>query len=307
VVFEVSDDGSGEWTAEDDRDDEVRLRRSFDGSVTTWTPSLDSCLERGAHYGWSVRAVDAVGDGAWSEPLLFRLESGPTDAELDEALAVVRAYAASRRASLSDSSSSSSSREAGEKTVTTERSPAPKLHAGVGSHVVINGAIAETKADLPCVPASDKAADAGDRFIDCGNGTVHDTATGLLWLKSLNCLPDAMSWYDAQAFVANMRQGSCGLSDHSQRGDWRLPTSTEWSIVLKSSCSDPPKLEGKSGGCFSDLGGSWAVAVRSACYWSFNTYAPDPTTAEYGSTQTGGGGFFEKTFTCHVWPVRDVR
>jgi hypothetical protein len=30
---------------------------------------------------------------------------------------------------------------------------------------------------------------AGLRFVDCGNGTVQDTQTGLIWLKNANCLP----------------------------------------------------------------------------------------------------------------------
>lgn len=47
--------------------------------------------------------------------------------------------------------------------------------------------MAETKADPPCHPASAAAADAEHRFIDCGNGTVHDTLSGVLWLEDASC------------------------------------------------------------------------------------------------------------------------
>ena len=34
------------------------VRKTFRGLVNGWTPSLDSCFERGGRYAWSVRAVD---------------------------------------------------------------------------------------------------------------------------------------------------------------------------------------------------------------------------------------------------------
>src|SRR5688572_9003749 len=38
-----------------------------------------------------------------------------------------------------------------------------------------------TKAAAPC-------ADKTKRYVDCGNGTVADTMTGLIWLKQASCL-----------------------------------------------------------------------------------------------------------------------
>lgn len=44
------------------------------------------------------------------------------------------------------------------------------------------GAVAgPPNADPPCF-------DNGNRYVDCRNGTITDTVTGLIWLKQANCL-----------------------------------------------------------------------------------------------------------------------
>ena len=62
------------------------------GSALSWTPDLSHCLERGASYAWSVRALDGDAISDWSPPRLFELASTPSVAELEEALAVVQSY-----------------------------------------------------------------------------------------------------------------------------------------------------------------------------------------------------------------------
>src|SRR5262249_32071128 len=44
-----------------------------------------------------------------------------------------------------------------------------------------------TRADGPCF-------DNANRYVDCGNGTVTDTVTGLIWLKQWNCLATDNAW-----------------------------------------------------------------------------------------------------------------
>lgn len=70
------------------------VQQTFAGSVTSWTPSLDLCLERGRSYTWWVRTVGEEGLGAWSRPAWFTVSSHTTDAEFQEALEVVRNYIA---------------------------------------------------------------------------------------------------------------------------------------------------------------------------------------------------------------------
>lgn len=82
----------------DEESEEARpaLRKRFHGSVTSWTPSLDRCLERGGRYAWSVRAMGRKEVSDWSPPSLFQVASGPSEVEFEEALSVVRAYIAGR-------------------------------------------------------------------------------------------------------------------------------------------------------------------------------------------------------------------
>src|SRR5213594_1247061 len=52
------------------------------------------------------------------------------------------------------------------------------------------------------------------RYVDCGNGTVTDTVTGLVWLKQSNCLSSA-DWEAAKKAVAGLKNGDCMLTDGS--------------------------------------------------------------------------------------------
>jgi hypothetical protein len=77
--------------------------------------------------------------------------------------------------------------------------------------------------------------DNANRFADCGNGTVTDTVSGLVWLKNPGCF-GAMNFADANNTAVTLHTGQCGLTDASSAGDWRLPTKTEWATIVKSSC-----------------------------------------------------------------------
>ncbi len=65
----------------------------------------------------------------------------------------------------------------------------------------------------------------GPRFVDKGDGTVADTATGLTWLKKADCI--RQPWAGALVAVNALASGSCGLSDGSSAGQWRMPNRNE--------------------------------------------------------------------------------
>ncbi|PYS33747.1 MAG: hypothetical protein DMG14_31105, partial [Acidobacteria bacterium] len=92
-----------------------------------------------------------------------------------------------------------------------------------------------TRAAAPCV-------DKTKRYVDCGNGTVTDTQTGLVWLKQSNCLSSA-DWEAAKKAVAGLKNGDCMLTDGSSPGDWRLPTQKEWEATMEKAlalgCNGP--------------------------------------------------------------------
>jgi hypothetical protein len=70
-----------------------------------------------------------------------------------------------------------------------------------------------------------------NRYVDCGNGTVTDTVTGLIWLRDASCLGQA-DWATANTIATHLKHGTCGLSDGSRAGDWRLATATEWAATV---------------------------------------------------------------------------
>lgn len=63
------------------------------------------------------------------------------------------------------------------------------------------------------------------RFIDNRNGTLTDTVTGLTWLKQADCLH--ANWAGVLASVNSLASGTCGLSDGSSAGQWRVPNRQE--------------------------------------------------------------------------------
>ena len=63
------------------------------------------------------------------------------------------------------------------------------------------------------------------RFRDNGDGTLTDTMTGLVWMKAADCIDG--TWADAVAQAQALGNGTCGLTDGSKPGDWRMPNRSE--------------------------------------------------------------------------------
>jgi hypothetical protein len=83
----------------------------------------------------------------------------------------------------------------------------------------------------PFANAAPPCFDNSSRYVDCGNGTVTDTVTGLVWLRDATCLGQA-DWATANTVAASLEHGDCGLSDGSRAGDWRLATEAEWAATI---------------------------------------------------------------------------
>jgi len=77
-------------------------------------------------------------------------------------------------------------------------------------------------------------------FTDNGDGTVTDNLTGLIWLKNANC-DGGKNWENALTWCNALASGSCGLSDGSSVGDWRLPNINEFSSLFDP-ILEPPYL-----------------------------------------------------------------
>ena len=50
---------------------EAVLSQRIPGPALSWTPPLESCLNRGSHYAWAVRASSPDRDGDWSMAFAF--------------------------------------------------------------------------------------------------------------------------------------------------------------------------------------------------------------------------------------------
>ena len=141
--------------------------------------------------------------------------------------------------------------------------------------VTNSAAAAET--DPPCF-------DNFNRYVDCWNGTVTDTVTGLIWLQDATCF-GVVDWASGNTLVAGLADGQCGLMDGSRPGQWRLPTAEEWQATMAQAiamgCSlegarNPPGLTNDAGTACLDTGPSSFAGVASGGYWSLTSNEQHP-------------------------------
>ena len=168
-----------------------------------------------------------------------------------------------------------------------------------------------TRAAGPCF-------DHDNRYVNCGNGTVTDTVTGLIWLQDAACLGVA-DWVAANQAAAALKHGDCGLTDGSSPGDWRLPTRAEWEATIAKAVAlgcvldgsgGPPSLTNDAGtACYGTGTASSFAGVASGLYWSSSASENFPSRAFAGVLDAGvvGVGILFKNstqFSQQVWPVR---
>lgn len=159
--------------------------------------------------------------------------------------------------------------------------------------------------DGPCWEDSD------NRYVNCGNGTVLDTVTGLLWLQQADCLGNARQGVANQTAAA-LKDGDCGLTDGSSPGDWRLPTKEEWAATIAEGaalgCFTPsapaPSLTNDAGtGCLA-VGPTSFVNVRTSDYWANTTVDTRPIQGWYAGLAGGYVAKDARHVRLAVWPVR---
>jgi hypothetical protein len=102
------------------------------------------------------------------------------------------------------------------------------------------------------------------RFTDNGDGTVTDNLTALIWTKDANC-PGLGTWTAALDYCNALSAGTCGLSDGSKVGDWRLPNVRELQSLVDYANHDPALPTGHP---FTNV-----QYVPGLFYWSSTTRA----------------------------------
>jgi len=137
------------------------------------------------------------------------------------------------------------------------------------------------------------------RFIDNKDGTVTDSLTGLIWLKSTNCF-GIMDWGSAKLAAKGLKDGDCGpdpalvLSDGSSAGDWRLPAMSELCTLIDFRRRDPAL---PSGHLFSVVPPGYHWSATTLDYYSgiaWIVYFESGTTCYENVTNQAG----------HILPVR---
>ena len=104
----------------------------------------------------------------------------------------------------------------------------------------------ETEAKPKLTPSNEQAA---KRFIDCGDGTIKDTKTGLMWQKEGS--QERLNYAGAENFVAELNK--------EQYPDWRISTREELESILDLTKHDPAIDP--------------IFKCESAGYWSSTPYA----------------------------------
>lgn len=118
------------------------------------------------------------------------------------------------------------------------------------------------------------------RFLDNGNGTVTDSMTGLVWLKQADCIRD--TWENALTSVKVLSSGTCGLSDGSEAGQWRMPNRNELESLSDRAQTNLAQYFdytylNKDGSMFQAP--IFTNYIESQYYWTSTTDAADPTEA----------------------------
>ena len=131
------------------------------------------------------------------------------------------------------------------------------------------------------------------RFTDNGNGTVTDNLTGLIWLKNANCYGQ-LPWTIALNVANALASGSCGLTDASSAGAWRLPNVREMQSLVDYGHYDPILPSGHPFTGVQTNDASWTSTTSA--YFASGAWAVDMYSGLVGGNL--------KSDADYVWPVR---
>ena len=132
------------------------------------------------------------------------------------------------------------------------------------------------------------------RFTDNQDGTVRDNLTGLIWLRDAHCFDfSPNTWADALTAATTLSSGTCGLSDGSTAGDWRLPNIRELFSLVDFSQSHPVLPAGHP-----------FVNLQLSHFWSSTTQLTDTLNAWSLGMATVNFSASRKSNFQNVWPVR---
>ena len=189
------------------------------------------------------------------------------------------------------------------------------LMVGLGSAAYGGDGLVKLSSAAPACSAT-----GAERFVDCGDGTVADMDTGMVWLANADCIHlyiGNVSWADAVVAVAALSDGMCGLTDGSSPGDWRLPTNAELNTLISSAralncgpASSPCITNDLDTNCYFDGSLSSFVNVREEYYWTATgIFAGMGGLVSLGfNLETCDSQMLSKANAlAEMWPVRNIQ
>lgn len=142
------------------------------------------------------------------------------------------------------------------------------------------------------------------RFTDNGDGTVTDNLTGLIWLKNVFCLGPS-NWFNALINANGLASGSCGLSDGSSAGDWRVPNIKEIRSLFDYRYYNPA-LSNAAGTARWTEGDAFSAVTAVNGYYFSSTSSSDNSGYVWAVYFKSGEDVFKTKGSLHyMWPVRD--
>lgn len=131
------------------------------------------------------------------------------------------------------------------------------------------------------------------RFSNNGDGTITDKLSGLTWLQDTQCI-GRNDWLPALDATNALANGSCGLTDGSVAGDWRMPNYLE--LISIANLGVPDSL-----GWFKSFG---FTNVQGYGYWSSTSDIQSPSYAILFQFNHRFAGRYSKTSSYQTWPVK---
>jgi len=133
------------------------------------------------------------------------------------------------------------------------------------------------------------------RFTDNGDGTITDNLSGLIWLQNTQCI-GRKKWLDALDAVNALADESCGLTDGSVAGDWRMPNYLELISIANLGVAN-------SIAWFTDFG---FINLQAYGYWSSTSSSQMYSSAFSYQFRDRFGGISGKSSSYQTWPVKGV-
>lgn len=129
------------------------------------------------------------------------------------------------------------------------------------------------------------------------SGAVTDNHTGLIWLQNVNCSGafGLQTWSSALTSANTLASGSCGLTDGSTAGQWRLPNRRELASLIDRGANGPALPSGHP----------FTGVQNNSPYWLSSSYDATPANAWTINIGTGYQNGIVKTGSSYIWPVRD--